>query len=209
MKNSGKQVQEVEIVEEEVLTSDETVKDEEEIEEVEVVETIIVDDEDVEIKDSTEEEKEVTRFAYRPKEREEKKRDFVKEVKELSEEESEKIEKILEDEEKVKKEAQTKTVDLLTKFKEYISGNKFNKKCEEAGDKYNLSSTSIKNLFVKNTLGTIADILNLTVSIVGDIILGVSNFINIIICNIATYTSKTLHKIINIITFHCGEKKLC
>lgn len=195
MKNlQEQQVEKVEV--EEIKTSSE---------ENENVETIIIDDEDVEFQDSDEEEV----LKVTADEPTTSKRDFVKEVKDLSEAEDEKIEKILEKEEKSSKEEQGKVVDLLTRFKEYISKDKFEKKCDDIGNKYNLNGSSVKNLFVKNTLGTIADILNLSVSIIGDIVLGVSNFINIIICNIATYTSKSLHKVINILTLNCGEKQIC
>lgn len=203
MKNNT-QEQEVEIVEieevedkEQIITKNSTVNNTKEDDDEDV---IIIDDEDVQIKDDDED---VVKSESQKKKT---KRDFVKEVKELSELEDEKVEEILEKDDRPTKKEQAETINLLTKFKEYISGDKFNKKCNDLGSKHNLNGSNVKNLFIKNTLGTVADILNLTVSIIGDVILGVSNFINIVICNIATYTSNTLHKVINVLTLHCGAK---
>lgn len=165
----------------------------------EEMETIIIDEEDVEFKDTDEEN--VLKVDEQVKE----KRDFVKEVKDLSEAEDEKVEKILNYDQKIIEKEQFKAVDLLTKFKEYVSGEKFDKKCNTAGKKYGIDGKDIKNKFIKNSLRTIADILNLTVSIAGDIINGVTNFINIIISSITNYTSNALHKLINILTLNCGS----
>lgn len=192
---------------EKVIEVDEVKETKASSEENEDMETIIIDEEDVEFQDS-DEEKEEEEVLKIDNESSKSKRDFVKEVKDLSEKEYEKVEKILEcdDREPVKSKEQIKVVDLLSKFKDYISGEKFENKCDATSKKYNVSSKVIKNKFVSNALGTIADVLNLTVSIIGDVITGAAKFIDVIICSVMTYTTNTLHKIINILTFNCGSE---
>lgn len=203
MQNNSQEKQ-VEIVEIEKVEVKDSVNEKVELplEEDETVETIIIDDDD-DVKFQDYDEDDIVEIKSQKRNT---KKDFVKEVKELSELEDEKVEEILIKDEKSTKKEQAETISLLTKFKEYISKDKFNEKCNDFGKRYNVEASSVKNLFIKNTLGTVADILNLTVSIIGDVILGVSNFINIVICNIATYTSNTLHKVINVLTLHCGAK---
>lgn len=191
----GTIVEETEEVE--VKKTDTSSKENEEIE-TEEVETMIIDEEDIELKEDDGDVLEVKSEPVRSK------RDFVKEVKDLSEAEEEKMEKALECDEVITGKEQVKVVDLLTRFKEYVSGDKFDKKCKEAGKKHGLDGKTIKNKFIRNSLKTIADILNLTISITGDIILGAANFINMIICSITKYTTDALHKIINILTLNCG-----
>ena len=120
----------------------------------------------------------------------------------LSEKEREKIDKSITGEED--KNARISAVDMLVKFKNFISSNDFDKQAERVSKKYSITKSAIKNRFINGFLGTIADVLNLTVSITGDVIIGAINFINNIIKSIINFTTATLHKLINLLTLNCG-----
>jgi len=93
---------------------------------------------------------------------------------------------------------------LLGKFKEYIGGDKFDKVCADAADRNGVDKSVVQNAFVKNALGTIANALNLTVSIAGDIIKGAVGFIDTIISTAVNFTTSTLHKLVKVLTLNCG-----
>lgn len=96
-------------------------------------------------------------------------------------------------------------VEILNNFKKRITDDKFEDKCIEAGKKYSVGGEVVKNKFIKHFLGTIADVLNLTISITGDIIIGAVRFINSIISSVVNFTAGTMHKLINLLTFNCGS----
>ena len=128
-------------------------------------------------------------------------------VDELTEEESNKIDEMFKEEELQQDQSSDlagEAKDLLNKFKNYISGDKLDEKCEEAEKRTGVKKDIIKNAFVKNSLRTIADALNLTISIAGDIIIGAVNFVENIIRNIVNFTTGTLHKVITAVTLNCG-----
>jgi SepF-like predicted cell division protein (DUF552 family) len=93
---------------------------------------------------------------------------------------------------------------LLGKFKEYVGGDKFDKVCADASQRHGVDKSVVKNAFVKNALGTIANALNLTVSIAGDIIKGAVGFIDTIISTVVNFTTSTLHKLVKVLTLNCG-----
>lgn len=93
---------------------------------------------------------------------------------------------------------------LLGKFKEYIGGDKFDKVCADASQRHGVDKSVVQNAFVKNALGTIANALNLTVSIAGDIIKGAVGFIDTIISTAVNFTTSTLHKLVKVLTLNCG-----
>lgn len=95
-------------------------------------------------------------------------------------------------------------VDMLVKFKNFISSDNFDQKVNDVSRKYNVDKCVVKNKFIKGFLGTVADVLNLTISITGDILVGAVRFINSIIKNIVNFASATLHKLVNLITLNCG-----
>lgn len=132
-------------------------------------------------------------------------------VEELTKEEAEKIDKMLnkteEDDESnddVVSDLAGEAKDLLGKFKSYISGSKLDDKCAEASKRTGVKKDIIKNAFIKNALSTVADALNLTISIAGDIITGGVKFIENIILNVVNFASGTLHKLITAVTLNCG-----
>ena len=134
------------------------------------------------------------------------------EADELTKEEAEKIDKMLSQNEENNSSMEEETSDLageakdlLNKFKNYISGDKLDEKCEEAEKRTGVKKDIIKNAFVKNGLRTIADALNLTISIAGDVVIGAVKFIENIIFNIVNFTTGTLHKLITAVTLNCGS----
>lgn len=94
---------------------------------------------------------------------------------------------------------------ILSKFKDYISGNEFDDKCQEKADKFNVDKAVIKNSFITNVLGTLARVLNLTINTVGNVIISAVQFIDMLITSAVKFTTSTLHKIINVITLNCGN----
>jgi hypothetical protein len=93
---------------------------------------------------------------------------------------------------------------LLGKFKSYIGSDKFDKVCADAADRNGVDKSVVQNSFIKNVLGTIANALNLTVSIAGDIIKGAVGFIDTIISTAVNFTTSTLHKLVKVLTLNCG-----
>lgn len=93
---------------------------------------------------------------------------------------------------------------VLGGFMNFIQGDDFNAKCEGKAQEYGVDSTIIKNAFIRNTLGTVANALNLTVHLTGDIVKGAVGFITTIIGNIVNFGVSTLHKLITIVTMNCG-----
>lgn len=93
---------------------------------------------------------------------------------------------------------------LLNKFKSYISSDNFDEKCENKANELGLEKSVVKNAFLKNVLGTIADTLNLAVHVAGDVLSGTLKFITRLIETIVGYGTSTLHKIINLLTLNCG-----
>ena len=136
----------------------------------------------------------------------------VHKAEELTKEEAEKIDKMLSQNEENDSSMEDKASDLageakdlLNKFKNYISGDKLDEKCEEAEKRTGVKKDIIKNAFVKNGLRTIADALNLTISIAGDVVIGAVKFIENIILNIVNFATGTLHKLITAVTLNCGS----
>lgn len=94
---------------------------------------------------------------------------------------------------------------LLGKFKEYIGTDRFDEACQNAADRNGVDKAIIKNAFVKNALGTIANALNLTVHITGEIIKGAVSFIDTIIATVVNFSTSTLHKLVTVLTLNCGS----
>lgn len=133
-------------------------------------------------------------------------------VEELTEEETEKINKMINEveednefDENVFSNLAGEAKDLLGKFRDYISGEQLDEKCEEAEKRTGVKKDIIKNAFVKNGLRTIADALNLTISIAGDVVIGAVKFIETIIFSVVNFTTGTLHKLITAVTLNCGS----
>lgn len=93
---------------------------------------------------------------------------------------------------------------VLGGFMSFIQGEDFEAKCEGKAQEYGVDSTIVKNAFVRNVLGSIANALNLTVHLTGDIIKGAVGFITTIIGNVVNFGVSTLHKLITIVTMNCG-----
>lgn len=139
------------------------------------------------------------------KKRSEKKEEKIPEEEELSEEEEELVDEAMGEVQDTKKEdVKLSAIDMLVKFKNFISSDDFDKKVEKVSRRYSISKSVVKNKFIRGFLGTIADVLNLTIAITGDIIVCAIKFINTIIKNIINFAASTLHKLINLLTLNCG-----
>lgn len=132
-------------------------------------------------------------------------RETIKREEELTSDEAEAINKVLGSEEVKEEESLGNMLkDVLGGFMSFIQGDDFEAKCEGKAQEYGVNSTIVKNAFIRNTLGTIANALNLTVHLTGDIIKGAVGFITTIIGNIVNFGVSTLHKLITIVTMNCG-----
>jgi hypothetical protein len=94
---------------------------------------------------------------------------------------------------------------ILGNFMSFIQGDEFDEKCEEKATKYGLSSSIVKNAFIRNVLGSIANALNMTVHIAGDIVKGAVGFIATIIDNVVNFGVSVLHKLVTVATLNCGS----
>lgn len=132
-----------------------------------------------------------------------------KEEVQLTESESVIIEKALTEEEEVAIDDMSSNLvgsarNLLAGFKDYISSNKFDKKCQEKAEEKGVEKTVIKDSFIRNFLGMIANALNLTINIAGDLIKSCVAFVEKIISTIINFTSEALHKLVTLLTLNCG-----
>lgn len=93
---------------------------------------------------------------------------------------------------------------LFGKFKEYVGSDRFDQVCAGAAERNGVDKSVIQNAFIKNALGTIANALNLSVSIAGDIIKGAVSFIETIISTVVSFSTSTLHKLVTALTLNCG-----
>lgn len=94
---------------------------------------------------------------------------------------------------------------ILNTFKGYITGAKFDKQCETAANKHGVDKKIVKNKVVAGFLSTIANILGLTLTITGDIIMSAVNFIAFIINKILDFAVDNLLKLVNLLTLNCGN----
>lgn len=100
---------------------------------------------------------------------------------------------------------QIEAVGLLEKFKEYVTSNKFDKKCETAAKKHGVKKDIVKNKVIAGFLGTIANVLGLSITLIGDVIMSAVNFIGFIINKILEFAVDNLKKLITLLTLNCGE----
>lgn len=98
----------------------------------------------------------------------------------------------------------SQATDLLTKFKEYITSESFEAKCEKSAQKYGKDTSAVKSGFIKNSLGTIANVLNLTINITGNIVKSAVSFIEMAIISIVDFSASVLHKLVSLFTLNCG-----
>lgn len=101
--------------------------------------------------------------------------------------------------------AQEGAKSALNKFLKYIKSLRFDLKCRKASKETGVPYKVIKNQFVANVLGKIADTLGMVLNITGSIIEYAVSFIGNLINNIVHFTVTILNKIINIVTFNCGS----
>lgn len=116
-----------------------------------------------------------------------------------------KKEQEVEEEIKEKKGIVLEAESILNTFKGYITGAKFDKQCETAAKKHGVDKKIVKNKVVAGFLSTIANILGLTITIVGDVIMSAVNFIAFIINKILDFAVDNLLKLINLLTLNCGN----
>lgn len=107
------------------------------------------------------------------------------------------------------KETQEEAKGVLNNFLKYIKSIKFDLKCRKLGKETGVNYKIIKNQFVANILGKIADVLGFAVNLTGNIIEYAVSFIGSILIHIVDFTVNMLNKIINAITFGCGSVCAC
>lgn len=96
-------------------------------------------------------------------------------------------------------------VKILSKFKNYISGARFNMKCMFEAKKTGMDYKIVKSLFIKKFLGKIADVLGLVIDITGEVILYAVKFISSLINSIVNLATTVIKKIISLFTLNCGD----
>ena len=111
-----------------------------------------------------------------------------------------------EDVSNIAKDIAGEATNLLNNLKDYITGNKFDDKCQKTEEKTGVKKEIIKNAFVKNILRAIADTLGLVITTGGNIILSAVAFIEKLIGSAVNFTQDVLLKLINVLTLNCGTK---
>lgn len=111
--------------------------------------------------------------------------------------------------EEQREEVQKEAKGTLNEFLKYIKSIKFDLKCRKLGKETGVNYKVIKNQFVANILGKIADVLGLVVNVTGNIIEYAVSFIGSILIGIVSFTVNILNKIINAVTFGCGSACAC
>lgn len=94
---------------------------------------------------------------------------------------------------------------LLRKFKNYITSAKFDKVCETSAQKHGVKKCAVKNKVIAGFLGTIADVLGLSLTIVGDVTMSAVNFVAFIINKILEFAIDNVKKLVTLLTLNCGE----
>lgn len=97
------------------------------------------------------------------------------------------------------------TENILKQFLSYIKSIRFKNRCKTTAKKHNLNPYIIKNLFIRNILQKIADILHLTITITAEIISGVAEFIHSIINKINYFCKDVCIRIATLLTLNCGS----
>jgi hypothetical protein len=95
--------------------------------------------------------------------------------------------------------------DTLANFREYITSFRFKMKCYNESKKYGCDYKVVRNAYVSNILGKIADILNLTISITSEAILYAVDFIGRLIDGVVNLAVTVCKKIIQLFTLNCGS----
>lgn len=95
---------------------------------------------------------------------------------------------------------------VLTRFKEYICSDRFDKKCKQKAGELGIGDhTIVKNRLLHNTLSKIANVFNLAISITAEVIRYAVHFLSKLINLAVNFASTVCHKIINILTLNCGN----
>lgn len=100
---------------------------------------------------------------------------------------------------------QIQAVGLLEKFKSYVTSAKFDKKCETAAQKHGVKKDIVKNKVVAGFLGTVADVLGISITLIGDVLMSAVNFIAFIVNKVLEFAVDNLRKLITLLTLNCGE----
>ena len=112
----------------------------------------------------------------------------------------------MESEKKAEEASKAKT--LLANFKKYIQSESFDKKCKEQAEKHGIGDyTIVKNVFIRNTLKKIANILGITVTFTCDVVKYAVNFLSKLIQVVINFGASILHKLINLLTLNCGNQE--
>lgn len=96
-------------------------------------------------------------------------------------------------------------INILTKFKNYITSAKFNIKCMYEAKANGTSYQIVKNGYVGKILGKIADILGLVIDITGEVIMYAVKFLTMLINSVVDLATTVVKKIISLFTLNCGE----
>lgn len=96
-------------------------------------------------------------------------------------------------------------IGVLNKFKNYIQSRRFDESCKAKAKEIGVKDYKIiKNAYVANFLGKIADVLNLTIRITADVIMYAVEFICRLANVLVGFTTTVCSKIINLFTLNCA-----
>lgn len=104
-------------------------------------------------------------------------------------------------------EEEEKAKTILGTFREFFGSKSFSEQAEEIRKKYGFSNkTIIENAVASNFIKKINTALNISVKIVGNIVLFLVNLVSSLIQLVVKLSSCVLHKLINILTMKKMEK---
>ena len=89
--------------------------------------------------------------------------------------------------------------DLLNSFKAYVHSDEFDNACEEKSKEHNVNKDKVKFSFIKNFGITVAKVLNIAISLVGNTIRKVLHFIDVVISNITSFASSKLALLVGVL----------
>lgn len=121
--------------------------------------------------------------------------------------EAERVQEVQETQEDVFNTVAGDAAALLGGIKEYIQSKGFEDKCKESAQKVGVQKEIVKNAFIKNILGGIANALGLSITVTGNLIIGAVNFIETIITTIVNFATSSLLKVIQVVTLNCGTAR--
>lgn len=103
------------------------------------------------------------------------------------------------------KETKKATENILKQFLSYIRSIRFKNKCKITAKKHGVNYKIVKNVFIKNILQKVADVLHLAIIITAEIANYAVEFISSIINKITYFCKDVCIRITNLLTLNCGS----